>query len=124
MKRLCVLFAAVVLTAGMIGAPGCSSPAKLDVSAFPNPDVAALTADDVVVVMRQAGFSDAEIVDVGPDLRNALATSGSAHIRSQDKTEAIFAIERSYLYVASRRRGSFVYDLEQKLLLGQSAATP
>ena len=82
------------------------------VIALPNNHTAALTSDDIVIVMRQAGFTDEQILDLGTDLRNRLASSGAAQIRLKKKIQAIFALQEGYLHVASRLRGSFIYDLK------------
>jgi hypothetical protein len=76
--------------------------------------VAALSAEDIIRVMLQAGFSDEQIVEFGTDLRNELARSGAAQIDVGDKVEAIFVIHGDYVYVSSRLTGSFVYELTKK----------
>jgi hypothetical protein len=91
---------------------GCANPDAPDahVMILGNQDVTALDADDVVRIMRQAAFSDQQIIDLGTDLRNALAAGGAAQIRVGKMVEAIFAVDGPYLGVSSRRRGSFIYD--------------
>ena len=76
-----------------------------------NREIAALDADDIVRVMRRAGFSDDQVIDLGPDLRNMLASSGAAKIQVGNKVEAMFSVEGDSLYASSYRRGSFIYDL-------------
>lgn len=85
---------------------------ELHVVPLINREVAALTADDVVRIMTRAGFHDAEILELGPDLRNALATEGSAEIRVRERTVAIFSIEERYVYGTSIRGGNLIYPLE------------
>ena len=80
-------------------------------------DIASLRADDIIVTMRRSGFSDQEILGLGPDVRNTLASSGAAMIRIADKVEAIFAVDGNFLHVSTRRRGSFIYDLSKKAFL-------
>jgi len=92
---------------------GCPS-ADREVEVLPNQAVAALSADDVVRVMRRAGFSGQEILELGTDLRNGLATMGAVQVRMGQKVEAIFAVDGTYLHGTSRRRGSFIYDLKTK----------
>ena len=77
---------------------------------MPNRETVALDADDVVRIMRMAGFPDPQILDLGTDLRNELARSGAAQIRLDDKVEALFAVNGRYVYIASRLHGSFIYD--------------
>jgi hypothetical protein len=111
MKPAKVLWLWAVLVPAL--AAGCSS---WDARVVPlaNQDAAALEADDVVRVMQRAGFSDQQILDLGTDLRNALASGGAAQIRVGKKVEALFATDGHYLYASSRRGGSFIYDLEKR----------
>lgn len=93
---------------------GCSTD-SVKVEFATNPDVAALNADDIAVAMRQAGFTDAEILDLGPQLRNALAQAGAAKVRQGEKVEAIFAVDGPVLHISSRRTGSHIFDLQTRL---------
>jgi len=77
-----------------------------------NKDMIALSADHIVIVMRRAGFSDQQILDLGTDLRNSLATSGAAQIQVSRKVEAIFAVRGRTLHVSSYHRGSFIFNSE------------
>lgn len=106
-----VLFLAMGTAIGLgMGAGGCISHAP-QVMGIPNQMAAALTADDVVPMMRRAGFTDEQILEYGPDLRNLLATSGAAQIRIGDKVEAIFAVDESRLNVSTRSHGNFSLPL-------------
>jgi VCBS repeat-containing protein len=82
-----------------------------------NLDVAALSTEDIVQVMLQAGFSDKQIVEFGTDLRNELARSGAAQINVRGKVEAIFAVHGDYVYVSSYLKGSFIYDLTKESVI-------
>ena len=105
--------------------PGCAGPAYEVLPAgsaatsLGNADAAELTADDVVAVMRRAGFADEHILEFGTDMRNAIAQTGGARIRLGEHVEAVFAVSGNYLYASSYRRGSFTYDLETRSLLAQ-----
>ena len=79
-----------------------------------NDDVAVLSADDIALVMRRAGFTDELIIEFGPDLRNCLAEAGAAQIRVEKRIQAVFAVKRDYLHVSSLRKGNFTYDLVSK----------
>jgi len=96
----------------VLGTAGCAG-SGAQVVALNNTEVAALTADDVVRIMRRAGFSDQQVLDLGTDLRNTLASSGAAQIRVGEKVESIFAVSGRWLHASSRSRGSFIYDLEK-----------
>lgn len=108
----------VLLTlAATLGGCAQSQHPQMRVISLASRDIAPLQADDIVVTMRRGGFSDQEILDLGPDVRNTLASSGAAMIRIVDKVEAIFAVDGNFLHVSTRRRGSFIYDLIKKAFL-------
>jgi len=104
--------AVAVVASGLLACVGGCANTDARVSPLPNPDVAALDADHIVRIMRRAGFSDEEIVDLGTQLRNILGASGAAKIQVGQKVEAIFAVDGRCLHGTSRRRGSFVYQLD------------
>jgi len=81
--------------------------------ALSNQDVVALGADDLVQVMRRAGFSDEQILKLGTELRNALLYSGAAQVKLRDKVEAVFAVHGDYVFITTRLRGSFIYDVKR-----------
>lgn len=76
-----------------------------------NRDVAELTADDVVRVMRELGFSDAEILDLGTDLHDAIASAGMAVVFDGNRAEMILRVNREYLLIRTRSQGSMMYDI-------------
>ena len=96
---------ALLAAAGAIVSPGGGK-----VVALPNRETVALDADDVVRIMRMAGFSDSQILNMGTDLRNQLARAGAAQVQLGDKVEASFAVNGRYVYVATSMHGSFIYD--------------
>ncbi len=83
------------------------------VVAMSNRDIAELSADDIVLIMRQAGFSDGQIMELGPDVRDGLLFSGAVQVRRKKKVEAIFAVNSDYIFITTRLRGSFIYDLKR-----------
>ena len=100
--------------------PEIGRPSKgLHVVGLSNRDVAALSSDDVVRIMRRAGFSDEQILKLGTDVRNTLLTSGAAQIK-KGQVEAIFAVHGEYIFITTRLRGSFIYDLRR----GKFGVTP
>lgn len=74
-------------------------------------EVTAVSAHDLAEAMLRAGFSREQILRDGPAVRNALATSGGAQLRSGKLVEALFAVHGDRLYVTSRTRGTFVQPL-------------
>lgn len=86
--------------------------AKFQVTPLSNQDVVALSADDIIRIMRRAGFSDEQILQLGTDVRNALLLSGAAQLRLKDKVEVIFAVHDDHVFITTRLRGSFIYDVK------------
>lgn len=86
---------------------GC---AATQIVPIPNRDVIALDADDVVIMMDCAGFGKDLIIELGPDVRNALAATGAARTLVKGRIEAVFTANESNVFVNSRVRGSFMYD--------------
>jgi hypothetical protein len=84
----------------------------LKVRAVSNRDVAALSSDDIVQIMRRSGFSDEQILELGTEVRNALLQSGAAEIR-KGKVEVLFAVRGEYVFIDTRSRGSFIYDIKR-----------
>jgi hypothetical protein len=62
--------------------------------------------------MRQAGFSDNQILEHGTDLHNALSREGAAQIRIRKNPEAVFAINGDAVYISTRLRGNFIYNVK------------
>jgi len=109
--RLMMLVGMAVLAVQLAG---CASlgrgGSRPRVEAFPNRYVAALEAGQVVQVLRRAEFSEREILEIGLDLRNALAVSGGARVFRNNRTVAIFVVHADYVHGASWERGSFIYS--------------
>ena len=105
-----------LLTLVVLGIGGCSGSNRgIQVIPLSNRSVLALSPDNVVQVMRRAGFSDAQILEYGMDLRNGLAESGAVQIKIGKKVEAVFAAnlsESNCVYISTRLRGNFIYDVD------------
>lgn len=91
---------------------------KLKIVPVSNRDIIDLAADDIIEIMRRAGFSDEQILKLGPDLQNGLAELGAAHFRVGNNLEAIFAVNGDYVHITTRLRGSFVYDTRKGWVQG------
>jgi hypothetical protein len=109
--------AAAALMAGALALGGC---ATIDrsvaltqeiVTPITVGDASAISAHDLAEAMLRAGFTREQILRDGPAVRNALATSGGAQLRSGKLVEALFAVHGDRLYVTSRTRGTFVQPL-------------
>ena len=109
-----VMVALAMLTLLAMGVVGCGS-TGIQVIPLSNRHVLALSADDVVQVMRGAGFSDRQILAYGTDLRNGLAQYGAVQIKVNNKLEAVFAVNLDSgdcVYISTRLRGNFIYNLK------------
>lgn len=74
-------------------------------------DPTAVSAEDLAAAMLRAGFSRDDILRLGPQVYDALATSGGAQVREGRLVSALFAVHSDRLYVTSRTRGTFVQPL-------------
>jgi len=75
-------------------------------------EVLTLSSDDIVRVMRRAGFSDNQILEYGTDLHDALSRSGAAQIKIDKRLQAVFAINGDSVYISTRLRGNFIYNVK------------
>lgn len=75
-------------------------------------EVLTLSSDDIVRVMRRAGFSDNQILEYGTDLHDALSRSGAAQVKISNKLQAVFAINGDSVYISTRLRGNFIYNVK------------
>lgn len=70
-----------------------------------------LSADDIVAIMRTAGFSDEQIVEHGKAVHDGLAQFGRVQIKTNRKVEVIFAVNGEDVYIITRLRGIFIYNV-------------
>ena len=102
---------------------GCASSetaydsAKPQITPLSNQSTIRLHAGDIAQMMQQVGFSDEQILDLGASMRDSLLNSGAAQLEINDKIEAIFAVNKKLIYVATRSRGSFIYDVKSGQIL-------
>jgi len=110
----------LILMAAAFYLTSCQSQSKkpvqsdLELMPLSNRDIIALSAQDVVEIMRRAGFSDEQIVRLGTDMRNDLALYGAVQVKTPDsaKIEATFAVRDHCIYISTRLRGSFIYSIK------------
>ena len=97
---------------------GCMSTRGIQVIPLGSRGVLDLSADDVVEIMQAAGFSDAQIIDYGTEVHDALAQSGAVQIKMGRKVEAIFAVNGNDIYISTRLRGYFIYNINTGWVTG------
>ncbi len=94
----------------------------LRIVAVSNREVARLSPQDVIRVMQRVGFSNDQIVELGPDLHQALLLSGGAELFCGKRLEMLFAVNNQQIQIQSRTRGTFVYDVVmQRFILGSAS---
>jgi hypothetical protein len=93
-----------------LGVAGCAENRGIQLIPVGSQNVLALDSDDVVQVMRGAGFSDKQIWEYGPELRDGLARSGAVEVRINDVVEVKFLVKSEYVYISTRLRGSLIYN--------------
>jgi hypothetical protein len=83
----------------------------IEVEPLNSQSVLSLSADNVVDIMRAAGFSDEQIVEHGTAVRDGLARSGAVRIFVNGRVEAIFAVKDQDIYISTELRGLFIYNI-------------
>ncbi len=111
-KNGSVMIVSAFLSLLALGAAGCAQPRGIEVLPMGNSSVLTLTSDDVVQVMRAAGFSDAQIYEHGTALHDGLARSGAAQVKIDGEAEAVFAIRGDSVYISTRPGAHFVYSVQ------------
>ncbi len=107
-----VLLASTLLALLALGATGCAQSRGIQVVPVGNRSVLTLTADDVVQVMRAAGFSDEQIYQHGTAVHDGLARSGAVQVKINGTVEAVLAINGDSVYISTRLRGHFIYNIQ------------
>ena len=116
--RLTNVIFILILLAGIINLVGCESTGSLNtglkLTPLNNRDIIALNAEDIVQIMRRAGFSDEQILQLGTEMRNCLSQYGAAEVETpgSNKIEATFAVHDHCVYISTRLRGSFIYSVK------------
>jgi hypothetical protein len=106
-----------ILALGMTGCASSTTSSEFRITPLSNKNTIALSADDIVRIMRRAGFSDEQILKLGGRMHDSLLHSGAAQLEIGDRVEAIFAANNNFVYIATRLRGSFIYDVKKGCLV-------
>ncbi len=101
-----------------LAAVGCASSRGIQVIPLGSRSVLNLDADSVITIMRQAGFSNEQIIEYGTEVRDGLAQSGAVQIKVNRKVEAIFAVNGDDIYISTRLRGYFIYNVNTGWVAG------
>ncbi len=106
-----VIIVSLLLTLLAFGVVSCAQ-RGFEVIPLSYQEVLTLSSDDIVRVMRRAGFSDNQILEYGTELHDALSRSGAAQIKISKKLQAVFAINGDSVYISTRLRGNFIYNVK------------
>ncbi|MBN1804756.1 MAG: hypothetical protein JW837_05860 [Sedimentisphaerales bacterium] len=118
-KNFDLIRISLLLTLLALGIGGCVGNRGFEIYPLSNQNRLTLNSDDIVRVMRRAGFSDNQILQYGEDLHLALAQHGAAQIKIQRKLQAVFAINGDAVYISSRATGNFIYNTRTGWIGGQ-----
>jgi hypothetical protein len=110
-RHVATLAIPVLLLAGCTGADHSIDLTEEAVAPMPSGDQIAVSAVDMAKAMLQAGFTDTQILQDGPAIQAALATSGGAQIRNGTLVVALFVVHGNSLFVATGTHGSFTLPL-------------
>lgn len=110
LKNFDVICISLLLMLLALGLGGCTGNRGFEIFPLNNQNVLTLSSDDIVRVMRRAGFSDNQILQHGEDLYIALAQYGAAQIKIRRRLEAVFAINGDAVYISSRVTGNSIYN--------------
>jgi len=108
-----------------LGIGGCTTAtnsysSRLRITPLSNQNTINLRADDIVQMMQRVGFSDEQILELGTNMRDSLLRSGAAQLEINDKVEAVFAVSNDFVYIATRLRGSFIYNVKTSRMLSST----
>ncbi|MBN2180543.1 MAG: hypothetical protein JW715_01420 [Sedimentisphaerales bacterium] len=111
--RIYKAITAVLLLSTAFGLFGCSRFQRgIRVIPLPNQDVLELSGANIVELMRGTGFSDDQIAQYGADVQGGLARSGRVQIDVNGRAEVIFAVQSRDVYIGTKLRGIFVYNVD------------
>ncbi len=113
-----VIVASLLLALLAFGVVSCAQ-RGFEVIPLSYQEVLTLSSDDIVRVMRQAGFSDGQVLEYGTALHDALSREGAAQIRIRKNPEAVFAINGDAVYISTRLRGNFIYNVKTGWVAGE-----
>jgi hypothetical protein len=83
----------------------------IQVIPVPNQDVLVLNANEIIQILRAAGFTDQQIQQYGWQIRDGLARSGAVRILMDNVVEAGFAARGDEVFISTRSRGYFIYNI-------------
>ena len=114
LKKFNVIYISLLMTLLAFGLSGCVGNRGFETFPLNNQNTLTLSSDNIVRVMRRAGFTDNQILQHGEDLHLALSQYGAAQIKIQRKLMAVFAINGDEVYISSAVTGmtrNYIYNI-------------
>lgn len=105
-----------------LGLAGCTRSGIQVIPRGSSRGVLDLSSDDIVTIMWQAGFSNEQILEHGTAVRDGLAQSGAVYIRMNRKVEVVFVVNDRDIYISTRMRGIFIYNVDTGWVSGENTA--
>ena len=91
-KKFEVICISLLLALLALGISGCTGNRGFEIFPLNNQNVLTLSSDDIVRVMRRAGFSDNQILQYGEDLHLALSQYGALSALTGKRREALWEV--------------------------------
>jgi len=101
--------------------PQTSNNSSIQVLPIGNRDVLDLSDDDVMKVLKKAGFSDDTISICVTEVRNGLAQTGAVQIKIDNEVELVCAIRIDDVHISSRQRGMYIYNVKTGSFVGDTS---
>ena len=114
-----LVYTSVIAVLLMLSLSGCAG-SGIRIVAVPNQEVITLNPDEVVQIMLKVGFSGDQIEQYAWEVWDGLARSGEVRVIINDSVEAAFAVRNSRIYISSRSRGYFVFDVNEGTFLNMN----
>jgi hypothetical protein len=105
------LFWVTTLLLLVLTVTGCER-SGIRVVPVPSNQILTLSPEDITEIMRMAGFTDAQIADLGTEVWAGLARSGMVQIRIRGRVEVIFTVNsKTEVSFTSMTRGYHEYNI-------------
>jgi hypothetical protein len=96
---------------------------SIEILPISNKDILSLSTDDVRQIMEKAGFSSEQISQYETEVRDALEQTGAVQIKKGNAQEAVLAVRDKEVYVSTRQRDYFIYNVNEGNFIGASTGT-
>lgn len=109
-NRQKIIYSGMIVTLLLLMSLGGCLGSKINIVPGNGAEVMTLRPDEVVTIMKRAGYSDNQIYDHGFEVHEALARVGEAIIEVNGKKETRFLIQGDQVYVQTLK-GWYLYNV-------------